>query len=90
MFSYFYHDIDKEEAEYILPKRKEQPLCNTHSAPVTMFSYPYAEFVCSECYEFLGDKKDCYSLTNLKEPMDRLYAGLMQYIEGGRVAKLDR
>ena len=23
MFSYFYHDMDKEEREYVIPKKKE-------------------------------------------------------------------
>lgn len=55
-----------------------------------MYSYPYGEFICQQCYEMLRDKADCYALSDLQKPMERQYAGLMQYIEGGRTPKLDR
>jgi hypothetical protein len=46
MFSYFFHDMEKEEAQVVLPKKKDKTTCNTHGEPVVMYSYPYAEFIC--------------------------------------------
>lgn len=90
MFSYFFHDMEKEEKDVILPKKKEQTLCKTHGEPVTMFSLPFVEFCCSRCFELLGDQKDCYGLSDLEKPSEILYSGIIAYIEGGKLPMLER
>jgi hypothetical protein len=77
MFSYFYHDMDKEEREHVIPKKLEQHVCNSHKEPVTLYSYPYAEFICNKCYDVFHDKKECYALSDLSKPMERLYSTLL-------------
>lgn len=38
----------------------------------------------------LGDKKDCYALSDLSKPMEMLYSGIIQYVDGIRMPMLER
>eukprot|EP00347_Sterkiella_histriomuscorum_P014564 403360399 len=90
LFSYFFHDMEKEEREHVVPKKQEQKVCLPHSEPVIMYSLPYATFICQKCYDTYGDKSQCFALSDLEKPMEIMYSSLLQYIEFGREPKLQR
>ena len=87
---------DKSKKEDIFLKQRWQsmkmtkPLCDDHQQPVTKFSYPFIQFWCRDCYEELPDNSNVYSMDELHLPVERLYASLLQYIDGGKMPMLEK
>ncbi|CAI2370616.1 unnamed protein product [Moneuplotes crassus] len=73
-----------------LDMKMTKELCDRHSQPVTKFSYPFIQFLCNDCYVELPDKSDVYALDELHLPVERLYATLIKYLDGGRAKQLEK
>lgn len=70
IFSYFYHDMDSEDKDHVMPTKQEQLVCVYHSEPVVYYSLPLSEFICHRCYDTFSDTSGCYALSDLQKPME--------------------